>query len=295
MYDVIILGAGSAGCAAAIYAKSRDLNILVLEEDKVGGLIRKVSTITHYPGIVEGESGADFVKRIEVQLKDAFIKVDYEKVLSVNLEGDVKTVTTNLNTYEAKAIIIATGTVQNKLAEESEFVSHNALVDGDKYKNSDVVVVGGSDGALKEAIYLSKIANKVYVIHHGEKIAAINDFQRKADARGNVEYILNSEVAGLSSSNGVNSVELKNVKDGTNTTISGENLGVFVFIGSSPETEIYEVEKRDGYIVVNNNMETSIAGVYAAGDIIAKNVRQVSTAVSEGTVAAISANAYLNK
>ncbi|MDO5726093.1 MAG: NAD(P)/FAD-dependent oxidoreductase [Tissierellia bacterium] len=301
MYDSIIIGAGAAGCAAAIYTKSRDLNILILEQEKIGGLIGNVSTVTHYPGIVDYEKGSDFVKRIDEQLKNAEIELNIEKVIKTELKGDVKKVYTKDNCYEAKSVIICSGTVQNKLnvpGEEefsNDFVSHRVLEDGDKFKNKTVIIVGGSDGAMKEAIYMAKIAKKTYVLHHGEKITAIGDFQRKAKDLG-VEYILDSEIAAFEKSGDENIVKIKNLKSGEVTEMKEKDLGVFIYAGSTPETEIYsELELENGYIVVDKNMQTSIEGVFAAGDIIAKDVRQVSTAAAEGTVAALKCNAFLKK
>lgn len=302
MYDLIIIGAGAAGSAAAIYALSRDLKTLVIEKEKIGGLIGKISIVTHYPGIIEGESGEDFAKRIEIQLQNAGAKVKYENVLETKLIGDIKKVRTDKNEYEAKAVIIATGTEENRLNVPGEleyeniFVSHEVSKFKDKVRGGEAIVVGGSDGALKEALYLSKIAHKVYVVHHGEKIAAISDFQRKVEAYGNIEYVLNSEVVGFQIAQRENVALIKNNLTGTIKKFINENLYVFIYIGSKPNSEIYkELELNNGYIVTDKDMKTSIKGVFSAGNVIDKKVRQVSTAVSEGTIAALSANSYIKE
>ena len=297
MYDIIIIGAGAAGVSAAIYAQSRGKNLLVLEKKEVGGLIKTISTVTHYAGIIEGETGETFAKRLKEQAENSGVKFAYEEVVEVSLEGAEKEVRTEKNTYKARTVIIAGGTSPRSLGVKGEEelrgkgYAMNAAKDGENYRGKNVYVIGGADGAVKEAIFLAQYADTVTIVHHGEELACISEFKEKISKLPNIKVRVNSELDAVYGVERVESLELLDRNTGAIETIADPGCGIFVYIGSLPDTEIYtELELENGYIPVDENMETEIKGVYAIGDIRKKEIRQVSTAVADGTLAAIHAS-----
>lgn len=300
MYDLLIIGAGPAGISAGIYGVSRGLRVLILERNRVGGIIGNVSTVTHYAAIVEPESGASFAKRMEEQALGAGVEIRYENVTGVELSGEVKRAVTDEGSYEARKIILANGTTPRKLEipGEAEYAGRgiglNAARDGEKYKGKNIYVVGGADGAVKEALYLSRFAKELTIIHFEEKLGCIAEFQKKVAAAPNIRLRLESRLQSVSGNNQVDILEIRSERDGSVERVEDAGCGVFVYAGTLPNTGLYnELELRDGFIPVNDKMETAIPGVYAAGDIRVKQVRQVATAVSDGAVAAINAAAAL--
>lgn len=299
MYDVIIIGAGPAGMCAAIYAASRGLNTLVLEREAPGGVLGKVSVVTHYPGIVPGETGVSIAGRMRSQVEQAGVPIRMECVTGADLLGEVKTVHTKRGTYQSRAVILANGTTPRVLGVpgEREFtgrgVSYSATRDGDACRGREVLVVGGSDGALKETLYLSSLAKHVTLVHFEDHLGAIREFVDRAEQTPNIEILLHtrlSEVRG--SGDGVTAALLTDVH--TEQTVERPVGAVFLYVGATPNTEfLTDVALEDGYIVTDEAMRTDLPGVFAAGDIRKKVVRQASTAVSDGTLAALSAKAYL--
>lgn len=296
MYDVVIIGAGPSGISAGIYAVSRGKKTLVIEKNQVGGLIGKVSTVTHYAGIVEGETGATFADRLKRQAEGAGVKVVQETVEKVELSGDTKKIYTNQGTYSAKKVILANGTSPRKLGITGEKeltgkgMGMNAARDGQSYQGKHAYVVGGADGAVKEALYLAKLAEKVTIIHFEEQLGCIAEFKEKVEKSSNIEVRLHSRLHGVYGVEKVESLEILDEKTGAIETIEDSGCGIFVYAGAVPNTELYtELTLEDGVIPVDANMETKIPGVYAVGDIRVKPVRQVSTAVADGTIAAIHA------
>lgn len=299
MYDICVIGAGPAGISSAVYAASRGLETVVLEEKEVGGLLGGVSTVTHYSGIVEGETGASFAKRLKRQAESYGIDIRREKVLSAELEGDVKAIVTDAGTYKAKAVIIAAGTTPRKLGipGEKELCGHgvgmNAAKAAEKYEGRDVFVVGGADGAVKEALFLAKYAGKLKIIHFEDKLGAIPEFAEKAEKAENIELLLHTRLVELTGEKEVEALKLEDVHTGQTHIIRSEGCGVFIYAGSTPNTGIYPgLLQEDGYLVTDSRQQTNVPGVYAAGDICVKQVRQAATAVADGAVAAINAAAY---
>lgn len=304
MYDIIIIGAGPAGISAGVYAVSRGLKALIIEKNKVGGIIGNVSTVTHYTAVMKNESGATFAARMKEQAEDAGVEIIYENVTSVSLKGDVKTITTSgggsESTYEAKRVIIANGCSPRKLGipGEAELAGHgiglNAAKNGAEYYGKNIYVVGGADGAVKEALYLSQFAKELTIIHFEEKLGCIPEFMNKVDKSENIKLMLNSRLTAVSGNGLVEKLEIHNERTNETITIADPGCGVFTYAGTVPNTELYtELELESGYIPVNSRMETAISGVYAAGDIRVKQVRQVATAVNDGAIAAINAAASL--
>lgn len=295
MYDIIIIGAGPAGISAAIYGKSRGKKVLVLEKNQVGGLIGTVSTVTHYTAIVQEETGDTFAKRMKEQAIQAGVEICYATVTETKLKGDIKKVITDQGTYESKTIIIANGGSGRMLGipgEHLKGVRLNAPRDGSHYKDKDVYVIGGADGAVKEALYLAKTARKVVIVCVEDNLACIQEFKDKVSAADNIEIMPHSSLTAVYGDHAIEELEFTDNKTQKKQIIKDPTCGVFVYAGIVPNTQMYtELNLEDGYIPVDDSMQTKIPGVFAAGDIRVKKVRQVATAVSDGAIAGIQAAA----
>lgn len=296
MYDIIVIGGGPAGISASIYAVSRGKKTLVLEKDRVGGIVGKVSTVTHYAAIVSEETGESFAARLESQAVGAGVELRHETVESVSLSGPVKVIRTNKGQYETARVIIAAGSTPNRLdipgaaALTGHGMGMNAARDGEAYRGKHVYIVGGADGAVKEAIYMAGLALKVTIIHFEDTLGAIAEFTRKVEKISNMETRLHTRLTAVHGDTQVESLELTDEHTGKTQVVSDPGCGIFVYTGTSPNTSIYpELTLENGYIPVNEKMETAISGVYAAGDIRVKQVRQAATAVSDGAIAAVNA------
>lgn len=296
MYDILILGAGPAGISAGIYAVSRGQKALVLEQAQVGGIIGKVSTVTHYTALENQETGASFAQRMKEQALRAGVEIAYETVIEVDLVGEVKTVRTDKGVHQARRVILANGGTPRKLGIPGEKelagkgMGMNAARDGAAYTGKNIYVVGGADGAVKEALYLSSLARQVTIIHFEDQLGCIAEFRQKVAAAGNITLRLASRLHGVYGQDQVERLEIANLRDGSIETIEDPGCGIFVYAGLTPNTQLYtQLTLQDGYIPTNEKMETAIPGVYAAGDIRVKQVRQVATAVSDGAIAAINA------
>ncbi len=288
MYDIIIIGAGPAGLTSALYALRANKNVLILEAKSYGGQIINAHKIVNYPGIEE-ISGFDFATNLYQQVKKLNGEVKYETVLHVDED---KFVTTNKGKYQAKSIIIATG-AENRLLNidrEREFVgkgiSYCATCDGAFYKDKVVAVNGGGNTAINDAIYLSNIASKVYLIHRREEFRAEEQYTKELKGIENVYFILNSTVTALNGDDKLESITVKD-KDGNLEDIQVDAL--FIAIGQEPKNEIFaNVVKLNqfGYIETDDGVHTKTKGIYAAGDARVKTLRQLTTAVGDGSVAA---------
>lgn len=297
MYDIIIVGAGPAGISAGIYAVSRGCRTLVLEQKAVGGIIGGVSTVTHYAGILDDETGATFARRLEAQALEAGIEIVYDQVERAALAGETKTVFTGTESYRAPRVVLANGSAPRKLGVPGEAELQgkgcglNAARDATTYEGKSVYVIGGADGAVKEALYLARFARQVSIVCVEDELACIAEFRRKTAATPNIQVVPATRVGALHGANRVEALDLVSLADGRTRTIEDDGCGVFVYAGSEPNTALYAGELRleNGFIPTNERMETSISGVYAAGDIRAKQLRQVATAVSDGAIAAVNA------
>ena len=282
MYDLIIIGMGVSGISASIYAHRAGLKVLLLEGSAPGGTINSISEIENYPGISK-ISGPDLAYNLFEEVNILGIEYKLEKVTDVILE-DIKRVKTTNNVYEAKYLLIASGRRPKMLGlknEEKFFgkgISTCALCDGALYKNSDVAVIGGGSSALSEALYLSNIVNKVYLIHRRDEFRGEDTLIREVKEKGNIELILNNEAQELVIEDNV----LKGImlKDGKKIDIKG----IFIYVGFIPNTDFLEstdIKREDGYILVDEHHETNIKGVYASGDVLKKEIYQIINAASE--------------
>lgn len=294
-YDIIIIGLGPAGAAAAIYSSRAGLSSVVLEGNVPGGQVSLTDRIDNYPGVAEIE-GWELASRLASQAEACGARIVYEP--AVKAELDKKLVSTADKSFSAGAIIIAGGAKHRRLGLDGEErltgrgISYCAVCDGRFYKGRTVAVVGGGETAVGDAIYLSRLCEKVYLIHRRGELRASRSKQAQLANLGNVEILLDSRVSSIGAVTSESGERLESV-----TLDSGRVLkldGLFVAIGSIPDTSLYTgLTLDDGYIVTDDDMATGIPGVFAAGDIRKKKVRQIITAASDGAVAAISAAEYL--
>lgn len=295
MYDMIIIGAGPAGISAAIYGKSRGKKVLVLEKKQVGGLIGTVSTVTHYTAIVQEETGRTFAERMKEQALGTGVEIHYENVIGTKLTGEIKKVITDKSSYESKTLILANGGSARMLGipgETLKGVRLNAPKDGLNYKGKNVYVIGGADGAVKEALYLAGLAGKVVIVCVEDELACIQEFKDRVETFDNIEIMPHSSLTAVYGSEAVEELEFTDNKTGKKQLVKDAECGVFVYAGIVPNTQMYtELKLEGGYIPVDGSMQTEIPGVFAAGDICVKKVRQVATAVADGAIAGIQAAA----
>lgn len=289
MYDSIIIGMGIAGISAAIYAKRSGNNVLMIEKMRPGGIINTIDKIENYPGF-KTISGPDFAFQLFEQVNNLKIPYKMEEVINVSVENDIKIVRTNKETYQAKNILIATGRspiflgLPNEEALIGKGISTCALCDGYLYKGKEIAVVGGGNSALQEALYLSNIVEKIYLIHRRDEFRGEKSLVEQIKEKENIEILYNSQVTELKEENN----ELKSIV--INEEKELDVKAMFVYIGYAPKTEFVSelgITNPAGYINVDDNYETTIPGIYAAGDIIVKKVYQIVTAASEGATAAI--------
>jgi len=300
MYDLIIIGSGPAGLTAGIYASRARLSTLVLEQNFVsGGQIIDTYEIDNYPGL-PGISGMDLADKMSQHAEKLGVAIENVIVTSLDLTGPVKKVITDDNVYEAKAVIIASGATHSHLGApgEEEFAGHGvsycATCDGGFYRKKDTLVVGGGDVAVEDAIYLARLCNKVYVVHRRDELRAAKVLQENLLSLPNVEMVWNSVVKTINGTQKVESVTVTNVKDGSERTIPVQ--GAFIAVGISPRSEFaknhIEMDEK-GYIIADETGRTSVPGVFAAGDVRGKQLRQVVTAVADGANAVTSVEKYL--
>ncbi len=300
MHDIIIIGAGPAGMTAAVYARRAAKSVLVLEAVNYGGQILNTPDIENYP--VEAHiSGYDFSTRLYEQAKGLGAEFVFEKAVGIKDADGKKTVVTAKNSYEAPAVILATGSASRKLGLEDEErlvgrgVSYCATCDGNFYRKKVVAVVGGGNTALEDALYLSDLAEKVYLIHRRDSFRGEEATFRRLSAKSNMEFIYNSNVTKLISDKRLRAVEVTNKIDGSVRTL--ELNGLFVAVGRIPENRNFaELVKLDeaGYVEAGEDCHTSRAGIFVAGDNRTKTLRQLVTAAADGAMAATEAVKYIN-
>lgn len=302
MYDVIILGAGPAGLAAAIYTGRARLSTLVLESAMVGGNAGITDLIENYPGFPEGIHGSDLMEAFLRQAEHSGAELAYDEAVDIEPCGDTILVKAQTKTYEARAVLVATGAKRRELEVpgEKDFmgrgVSYCATCDGAFFRNAPVAVVGGGDSAVKEALYLSDIASEVYLIHRRAGFRANQTSLERMLANDRIKLKVHKVVKSVEGDvNGLQRLILEDVRDGSPDEVMVE--GLFVSIGMVPAIGFldHRLETSGGYIVTDDNMMTSMPGVFAAGDIRSKKVRQVATAVGDGAMAGVAITEYLKE
>lgn len=298
-YDLVIIGAGPAGLTAGIYAARARMKVLLLEKAVPGGQILITDWIENYPGFPEGISGYDLAEKMRVQAQDLGLEIQTAQVHSLNLSADTKEIVLKDRTILTKSLIIASGASPKKLGiGEDKYmgkgISFCATCDAPFFKDKIVVAVGGGDTAVQEAIFLTKFAKKVFLVHRRDELRATKILQERALANDKIEFVWDSVVTGVDGLFGIENVHVKNLKTDEKTTIKAD--GCFIWVGILPNTEFLNgAVKTDefGFIAADANMQTSVPGVYVAGDVRDTPLRQIATAVGDAAIAAVNAEHYI--
>ncbi|MFC1559858.1 thioredoxin-disulfide reductase [Candidatus Margulisiibacteriota bacterium] len=299
-FSLIIIGGGPAGLTAGIYAKRAKIDTLLIEKAILGGLITSTELVENYPGFPQGISGMDLGRNFEDQAKKYGLDIIYGKVVKIEVKGKIKEVHTEEHSYSSKAVIIASGSEPQKLGVPGEKaltgkgISYCATCDGPFYKDKNVAVVGGGNAALEEAIFLTRFAKLVTIIHRRDDLRADKVLQEKAAANPKIFLKLSTIVEEIVGDKKVQSIKVKDVK--TNKTSSMDIDGVFLYVGLKPNTDflkgLVDLDKN-GNIITDDKLATNIEGIFAAGDVRKKHLRQVVTSTADGAIAAHGAKEYL--
>ena len=306
LYDVIILGGGPAGLTAGLYAGRSRLKTLLIEKGADGGQIALSADVENYPGqLLEGETGVSLAARMAAQCRRFGVERKTDDIQKVELSGEVKRLVGNRETYEARTVILAAGASPRPIGCENEKafigrgISYCATCDGAFFRGLDVYVAGGGDSAVEEAIFLTRFARKVTIIHRRDRLRAARSIQEKAFADPKIGFLWDSVVVKAEGADVLDTLTVKNVKTGELTVIKAASedgmLGLFGFVGYLPNTGLFadQLSLENGYIPTDGDMHTAIPGVFAAGDVRVKSLRQVVTAAADGAVAAVQAERYL--
>lgn len=306
LYDVIILGGGPAGLTAGLYAGRGGLKTLLLEKGQDGGQIALTAELENYPGqLLEGETGLSLAGRMAEQCRRFGVERAADTIQSVRLDGPVKELTGERGTYRSRAVILATGAAPRPIGCENEArfvgqgISFCATCDGALFRGLEVYVAGGGDSAVEEAVYLTRFARKVTVIHRRDRLRAARSIQERAFANPKVAFLWDSVVVRAEGTDVLEAITVKNVKTGVLSTLRADPadgmLGLFGFTGYTPNTGLFagQLALEEGYISTGEDMSAGLPGVFAAGDVRRKSLRQVVTACADGAVAAVAAERYL--
>lgn len=306
LYDVIILGGGPAGLTAGLYAGRGGLKTLLLEKGQDGGQIALTAELENYPGqLLEGETGLSLAGRMAEQCRRFGVERAADTIQSVRLDGPVKELTGERGTYRSRAVILATGAAPRPIGCENEArfvgqgISFCATCDGALFRGLEVYVAGGGDSAVEEAVYLTRFARKVTVIHRRDRLRAARSIQERAFANPKVAFLWDSVVVRAEGTDVLEAITVKNVKTGALSTLRADPadgmLGLFGFTGYTPNTGLFagQLALEEGYISTGEDMGVGLPGVFAAGDVRRKSLRQVVTACADGAVAAVAAERYL--
>ena len=301
MYDTIIIGAGPAGMTAALYAARSNLKVALIEGGLPGGQMNNTSDIENYPGYAN-ISGPELAEKMFEPLENLGVEHLYGFVENVEDHGDVKKVITDGEEFETRTVIVATGSKHRLLGvpgeEElnSRGVSYCAVCDGAFFRDQDLLVVGGGDSAVEEAIFLTQFAKTVTIVHRRDELRAQKVLQDRAFANEKINFIWDSVVKEIKGENRVESVVIENVK--TNQVTEHAFGGVFIYVGIDPVSDFtkdLQIQDESGWIVTDDHMKTSVAGVFAVGDVRQKDLRQVTTAVGDGAIAGQEAYKYITE
>ena len=300
MYDIIIIGSGPAGLSAAIYAQRACLDTIVIEKNGIsGGQVLNTWEVDNYPGF-PGVTGFELSRQFREHANKLGARVVQDEVVQVELSGNVKKVVCEEETYEARCVILASGAHHRTLEVPGEEelrgagVSYCATCDGAFFRGRTVAVVGGGDAALEDAIFLARMCEKVYIVHRRDKLRGAKRLQERLQALENIEFVWNSETVAIEGNVQVEALRLRQTKTGEEKRLDVD--GVFIAVGIAPESELYagqlELDEQ-GYIRADESGQTSVPGVFAAGDVRTKALRQILTAASDGANCVASAERYL--
>ncbi|MDD5944737.1 MAG: thioredoxin-disulfide reductase [Clostridia bacterium] len=301
-YNTVIIGGGPAGYTAALYAARAGLSVIVLEMLSPGGQMATTTEIDNYPGFDETVDGFDLAYKMKTGAERFGAESAMAQVVSLELSPEIKKVHTTDGEYEADTVIIATGAAPRELGLENEGtlrgrgVSYCATCDGMMYKNKTVVVVGGGNTAAEDALYLSKLCKKVYMVHRRDTLRATAAYRKQLEAAENVEFVWNGALTEIYADNVVTGAQITNLVTGEKTDL--ECNGVFIAIGRIPNTDLVKGQidlDKEGYIIADETTVTNIPGVFAAGDVRQKPLRQIVTAAADGAVAVKYAEEYIGK
>ena len=301
MYDTIIIGAGPAGMTAALYAARSNLKVALIEGGLPGGQMNNTSDIENYPGYAN-ISGPELAEKMFEPLENLGVEHLYGFVKNIENHGDVKKVITDDEEFETRTVIVATGSKHRLLGvpgeEElnSRGVSYCAVCDGAFFRDQDLLVVGGGDSAVEEAIFLTQFAKSVTIVHRRDELRAQKVLQDRAFVNEKINFIWDSVVKEIKGENRVESVVIENVKSGQVTEQAFG--GVFIYVGLDPVSDFVQelhIQDHAGWIVTDNHMKTNVAGVFAVGDVRQKDLRQVTTAVGDGAIAGQEAYKYITE
>lgn len=300
IYDMIIVGGGPGGYTAALYAARAGLDVLIVERLSAGGQMNLTGIIDNYPGFPEGIEGFMLSMNMQQQAERFGAKTKYAEVLKLELDADVKSVQTNEGNYLAKTVVISTGANPRQLgvARENEMigrgVAYCAHCDGGFYRGKTVIVAGGGNSAAAEALYLSRIAKEVILVHRRDSLRATQIYHNPLQEASNIRFVWDSEIVELLGEDVLSGVKVQNRKSGEGSVLEAQ--GLFVSIGRKPATELVKDQltlDEAGYIMAGEDTRTNIPGVYAVGDVRVKELRQIVTAVADGAMAAHVAEGYL--
>ncbi len=301
-YDIAIIGGGPAGLSAAIYAARGGLKTVVFERGLIGGQIVLTADVENYPGFEENMSGFDIADKMKKQADKFDVEFKINEIKKIIPQKDFKLIKTTNEEFKVKVVVIATGANPSKLGVDGEArltgrgVSYCATCDGALYRDKIVAVVGGGDSAVEEALFLTKFAKKVYIIHRRDELRAVKIIQKRAFNNDKIEIVWNSIITEIEGKQFVENLKIHNRKTKENSDLAVD--GVFMYVGIVPNNELVkEIVKIDerGFILVDESMQTSVPGIYSIGDINQKALRQVVTAASDGAIAAFSAEKWIEE
>lgn len=304
VYDVIIIGGGPAGLTAGLYTSRARLKSLLIEKAFTGGQVMTTEWIENYPGFEDGISGAELSQKMEKQATRFGLEIIQASVTRISLNGRMKEIALEDDRqYEARSVILATGSNPRLLKIEGEDtfsgrgVSYCATCDGAFFKGENLAVIGGGDSAVEEGLFLTKFADTVYIVHRRDLLRAAKVVQERAYANPKIKFVWNSVPEKIEGDDkGVKSLHIKNIKTGEQSSL--DVAGVFIYVGYNPNTAFLKALvdlNENNYIITDGNMSSSTAGVFAAGDVRAKPLKQIATAVGDGAIAGVSAEKYIEE
>lgn len=295
IYDMLVIGGGPGGYTAALYAAREGLSVLVLEKLSAGGQMALTNQVDNYPGFPEGIDGFELAELMQQQAEKFGAKTELAEVYSLALDKDVKEVSTSEGVFYGRTVAIATGANPRKLGvpgEEQRNVHYCAACDGMAYKGKTVLVIGGGDSAVAEALTLSRIAKQVYLVHRRKELRAAKVYEKPLQETDNISFVWDSAVTEITRSG----AKIRNLQSNEDSLLQGD--GVFISIGREPATALVKGQlelDEAGYLLAGDSTQTSLPGVYAVGDVRTKRLRQIVTAVADGAMAAHSAGEYLSR